>query len=41
VRRLVWWLAPLGWLAGAMAMVKPKSRELRAVRLTLRRLRRS
>jgi tRNA A-37 threonylcarbamoyl transferase component Bud32 len=40
VRRLAAWLAPLGWLAAAMALVKPKSRELRAVGLTLQRLRR-
>jgi tRNA A-37 threonylcarbamoyl transferase component Bud32 len=40
VRRLAVWLAPLGWLAAAMALVKPNSRELRAVGLTLQRLRR-
>ena len=40
VRRLAWWLTPLGCLAAAMALVKPNSRELRAVGLTLARLRR-
>jgi tRNA A-37 threonylcarbamoyl transferase component Bud32 len=41
VRRMAWWLAPLGWLAKAMALARPRSRELRAVGLTLQRLRRS
>ena len=40
VRRLVWWLAPVGWLAAALVRLKPGSRELRAVGLTLERLRR-
>ena len=39
VRRLARWLRPLGWLAAALATVKPGSRELRAVGLTLARLR--
>lgn len=41
VRRLAHWLAPLGWLADGLARLKPESRELRAVGLTLRRLRRA
>lgn len=40
VRRLVWWLAPVGGLAAGLAMLRPGSRELRAVGLTLGRLRR-
>lgn len=40
VRRLVRWLAPLGWLAAGLSAVRPGSRELRAVGLTLSRLRR-
>jgi tRNA A-37 threonylcarbamoyl transferase component Bud32 len=40
VRRLARWLAPLGWLAGGLARLRPASRELRAVGLTLARLRR-
>ena len=40
VRRLVRWLAPVGWLAAGLARVRPASRELRAVGLTLGRLRR-
>jgi hypothetical protein len=40
VRRLALWLRPLGWLAAGLVAVKPGSRELRAVRLTLARLRR-
>ncbi|MGL4236105.1 serine/threonine protein phosphatase [Tabrizicola sp.] len=38
--RLAFWLAPLGWLARGLVRVKPESRELRAVGLTLARLRR-
>jgi tRNA A-37 threonylcarbamoyl transferase component Bud32 len=38
VRRLALWLAPLGWMAAGAARLKPDSRELRAVGLTLRRL---
>jgi tRNA A-37 threonylcarbamoyl transferase component Bud32 len=40
VRRLALWLRPVGWLAAGLARVKPGSRELRAVGLTLGRLRR-
>ncbi len=40
VRRLVWWLAPLGWLAAGLSRARPGSRELLAVGLTLARLRR-
>jgi tRNA A-37 threonylcarbamoyl transferase component Bud32 len=40
VRRLVRWLAPVGWLAAGLSRVRPGSRELRAVGLTLSRLRR-
>jgi tRNA A-37 threonylcarbamoyl transferase component Bud32 len=40
VRRLAWWLTPLGWLAGGLLWLKPSSRELRATGLTLSRLRR-
>jgi tRNA A-37 threonylcarbamoyl transferase component Bud32 len=40
VRWLVWGLAPLGWLAAGLARLRPGSRELRAVGLTLERLRR-
>jgi len=40
VRRLVWWLAPVGWLAAGLSRLRPGSRELRAVGLTLGRLRR-
>jgi tRNA A-37 threonylcarbamoyl transferase component Bud32 len=39
VRRLVRWLAPVGWLAAGLSVLKPGSRELRAVGLTLGRLR--
>ncbi len=39
VRRLALWMAPLGWLARGLAMLRPGSRELRAVGLTLARLR--
>jgi hypothetical protein len=39
VRRLAIWLLPLGWIASGAARLKPESRELRAVGLTLRRLR--
>jgi len=38
VARLARWLAPLGWLAGLLLRLKPQSRELRAVSLTLARL---
>jgi tRNA A-37 threonylcarbamoyl transferase component Bud32 len=38
VGRLASWLAPLGWLARALARARPGSRELRAVGLTLARL---
>ena len=40
VRRLAGWLAPVGWLAAALVRLRPGSRELRAVGLTLGRLRR-
>jgi tRNA A-37 threonylcarbamoyl transferase component Bud32 len=40
VRRLAGSLVPVGWLAAAVWAVRPGSRELQAVRLTLRRLRR-
>jgi tRNA A-37 threonylcarbamoyl transferase component Bud32 len=40
VRRLAFWLAPLGWLATGLAWCRPESRELRAVGQTLARLRR-
>ena len=40
VARLACWLAPLGWLARGLALVRPRSREIRAVGLTLQRLRR-
>ncbi len=40
VRRLVRWLAPVGWLAAGLSSLRPGSRELRAVGLTLGRLRR-
>jgi tRNA A-37 threonylcarbamoyl transferase component Bud32 len=39
VRRLALWLAPLGWLAAGLSRLRPQSRELRAVGLTLARLR--
>lgn len=39
VNRLVRWLVPVGWLAGGLSVLKPGSRELRAVGLTLARLR--
>jgi tRNA A-37 threonylcarbamoyl transferase component Bud32 len=39
VRRLALWLAPVGWLAAGLARIRPASRELRAVGLTLARLR--
>lgn len=38
VRRLVRWLAPVGWLAAGLSRIRPGSRELRAVGLTLGRL---
>ena len=41
VRRLALWLTPLGWIAAGAARLKPESRELRAVGLTLGRLRRA
>jgi tRNA A-37 threonylcarbamoyl transferase component Bud32 len=41
VRRLALWLTPLGWLGGGVARLRPQSRELRAVGLTLARLRRA
>jgi tRNA A-37 threonylcarbamoyl transferase component Bud32 len=40
VRRVVGWLRPVGWLAAGLSALKPGSRELRAVGLTLGRLRR-
>jgi hypothetical protein len=40
VARLARWFAPLGWLASGLARVRPGGREVRAVGLTLRRLRR-
>jgi tRNA A-37 threonylcarbamoyl transferase component Bud32 len=40
VRRLVRWLAPVGWLAAGLSVLRPGSQELRAVGLTLERLRR-
>lgn len=40
IRRLAWWLVPVGWLAAGFSMLRPGSRELRAVGLTLARLRR-
>lgn len=39
VRRMAFWLTPLGWLAGALRHLRPQSRELRAVGLTLSHLR--
>jgi tRNA A-37 threonylcarbamoyl transferase component Bud32 len=39
VRRLARWLQPLGWLAKGLVFLRPGSRELRAVGLTLARLR--
>jgi hypothetical protein len=39
VRQLAGWLRPVGWLASGLEVVKPGSRELRAVGLTLGRLR--
>jgi hypothetical protein len=39
VRRLAWWLVPVGWLAAGLSALRPGSRELRAVGLTLARLR--
>jgi tRNA A-37 threonylcarbamoyl transferase component Bud32 len=39
VARLAFWLAPLGWLARALARLGKAGRELRAVPLTLERLR--
>jgi tRNA A-37 threonylcarbamoyl transferase component Bud32 len=38
VRRLCRWLRPMGWLAAGLARLRPESRELRAVGLTLTRL---
>jgi tRNA A-37 threonylcarbamoyl transferase component Bud32 len=40
VRRLARWLRPVGWLAAGLSAVRTASRELRAVGLTLSRLRR-
>jgi tRNA A-37 threonylcarbamoyl transferase component Bud32 len=40
MRRLAGWLRPLGWLAAGLSGLRPGSRELRAVGLTLKRLRR-
>ena len=40
VRRLARWLRPVGWLAAGLVVLRPESRELRAVGLTLARLRR-
>ncbi|MBA3911235.1 MAG: serine/threonine protein phosphatase [Rhodobacter sp.] len=39
VRRLVWLLMPVGWLSWALSLIRPQSRELRAVPLALSRLR--
>lgn len=39
VRRLAGWLRPLGWLAAGLSLLRPGSRELQAVGLTLARLR--
>jgi tRNA A-37 threonylcarbamoyl transferase component Bud32 len=39
VRRLAQGLVPVGWLAGGLVRLRPESRELRAVGLTLARLR--
>lgn len=39
VRLLVGWLRPVGWLAAGLSVLRPRSRELRAVGLTLKRLR--
>ncbi len=39
VRRLAFWMAPLGWLARGLSRMRPKSREVRAVGVTLKRLR--
>jgi tRNA A-37 threonylcarbamoyl transferase component Bud32 len=39
VRRLARWMAPVGWLAVGLSIVRPGSQELRAARLTLKRLR--
>lgn len=41
VRRLVGWLAPVGWVARLVLRLRPKSREFRAVGMTLARLRRA
>ena len=38
-RRLARWLVPVGWLAGGLSALNPRSRELRAVGLTLARVR--
>ena len=40
-RWLARWLAPLGWLAAGLSALKPGSREMRAVPLTLARMRRA
>ncbi|MDP3195242.1 serine/threonine protein phosphatase [Tabrizicola sp.] len=40
VRRLAVWLVPVEWLAAGLWRLRPQSRELRAVGLTLARLRR-
>lgn len=40
VRRMAWWLTPLAWLARVLSRLNPGGRELRAVGLTLARLRR-
>ncbi len=39
VRKLAWWLVPVGWLAAGLSALRPGSRELQAVGLTLGRLR--
>lgn len=41
VRRLVLFLVPPGWLVAGLALLRPRSRELRAVGLMLARLRRA
>jgi tRNA A-37 threonylcarbamoyl transferase component Bud32 len=41
VRRLAFWLAPLGWMARGLSRLRPQSRELLAVGLTLKRLHRA
>lgn len=39
VRQVALWLAPVGWLAAGLSALRPNSKELRAVGLTLARLR--